>query len=252
MAKVPVAVQLYTLRDQTEKDFAGTVHKVAELGYTGVEFAGYGGLEPAAMRRLLDDCGLRACGTHAGIDKLKGQLEREIEYAQTVGYQYIGVPWSSKEARADRDACKRFAAWLNETGARVKAAGLTLVYHNHDFEFEQVDGQYVLDIYMQETDPSLVQMELDCYWATKAGVDPAAYIRKYADRVPLVHLKDMTPGPDPTFAEVGEGVIDYQPVFAAASVGGATWYVVEQDRCQRPSLESVTISLRNLKKWGIA
>lgn len=252
MTRLPIAVQLYTLRDQTEKDFVGTVRKVAEMGYAGVEFAGYGGLSGSELKKLLDDCGLRAAGTHAGLDKLRNNLAGEIEFAQTVGYKHIGVPWTPPELRSTADACKRFAEWMNETGAMVSAAGLTLVYHNHDFEFQTVEGVRVLDLFMQHTDPALVQMELDCFWAVKAGVDPAEYIRKYPGRVPLLHIKDMTPAPDSTFAEVGEGVIDWKPVFAAAATGGAQWYIVEQDRCQRPSLESVQISIQNLRKWGMA
>ena len=129
-------------------------------------------------------------------------------------------PWTPEELRNTADACKRFAEFLNETGARTRAAGVTLVYHNHDFEFKTIDGKYVLDLFYEHTDPNLVQIELDCFWVHKAGVNPAAYIRKYPNRVPLLHIKDMTAGPEPTFAEVGEGVIDWQPVFEAAPVGG--------------------------------
>ena len=206
---------------------------------------------PVELRNLLNDCGLKAAGTHAGLDNLKNKLEQEIEYAKTVGYNYIGVPWTPEELRNTADACKRFAEFLNETGARTRAAGVTLVYHNHDFEFKTIDGKYVLDLFYEHTDPNLVQIELDCFWVHKAGVNPAAYIRKYPNRVPLLHIKDMTAGPEPTFAEVGEGVIDWQPVFEAAPVGGAQWYIVEQDRCQRPPLESIAISIKNLRKWGM-
>lgn len=251
MTKLPVAVQLYTLRDETAKDFVGTVNKVAEMGYAGVEFAGYGGLSPAELKNLLDGCGLRAAGSHASIDRLNTGLDQEIEYAHAIGLKHLVVPWTPAEWRNTADDCKRFAEWLNETGAKTQAAGVTLAYHNHDFEFVKIDGQYIMDLFMAQTDSELVQMELDCFWALKADVDPAAYMRRYAGRVPLLHIKDMTAPPESTFAEVGEGVIDWNPIFAAAAAGGAQWYIVEQDRCARPALESVAISLRNLRGWGL-
>lgn len=251
MTKLPVALQLYTLRDEMTKDFVGTVRKVAELGYEGVEFAGYGGLSPAELKRLLDECGLRVAGSHTWIDRLNNGLEQEMEYAQAIGLKHLVVPFSPPEWRSTADDCKRFAERLNETGAKTKAAGVTLVYHNHDFEFAMFDGQYILDIFLAHSDPDLVQLELDCYWALKAGVDPEAYMRKHAGRIPLLHVKDMTAPPESTFAEVGEGVIDWNPIFAAAEVAGAQWYIVEQDRCARPPLESVAISRQNLLNWGI-
>jgi sugar phosphate isomerase/epimerase len=129
---------------------------------------------------------------------------------------------------------------------------MQLCYHNHDFEFRQFDGRYGLDILLGATDPELVKAEVDTYWVQKTGVDPAAYLRQYAGRCPLVHLKDMTADESRTFAEIGEGSMDWSAIFTAAEAGGAAWYIVEQDTCRRAPLESVAISLRNLQSMGKA
>jgi sugar phosphate isomerase/epimerase len=243
----PIGIQLYTLRDLTAGDFAATVRQVAELGYDGVEFAGYFGLRGAAMRDLLADCGLKPAGTHVSLTALKENLDGEIGYALEVGYRYIALASTPPAVRATKEDCLRFAAWMDQVGAACRAEGLAFLYHNHDYEFQTFDGQYVLDLLMAGSDPAHVQMELDCYWAAQMGIDLPAYITRYAGRLPVLHCKDRTAPPDSTFAEVGEGIIDWAPVLAAADAAGCEWYVVEQDRCRRPPLESAAISLRNLR-----
>lgn len=263
MAQVPVALQLYTVRDETAKDFAGTVRKVAQMGYAGVEFAGTGGLSAEAMADLLAETGLAVAGAHIGLPQFeyalvagKAMLDQKMDdviaYFQALGAKYVGVPALAREMR-NPAGFHEAAAAMNRIGAEVKSAGMTLYYHNHDFEFQVIDGQRGWDILMAELDPSLVAFEIDCYWVTYAGLDPAALIQAHAGRFPLIHLKDMTgTGDSRTFAEVGEGHIDWQPVFAASEAQGATWYVVEQDRCARPSLVSAALSLAHLRNWGKA
>lgn len=252
MAKVPVALQLYTVRDETAKDFTGTVRKVAQMGYAGVEFAGTGGLSVEAMRELLEETGLKAAGAHVGFNLFQEDLDGQLAYYKALGSRFIGVPALPREMH-NPAGFRQAAALMNRFGAEAKAAGLTLYYHNHAFEFQTVDGERGWDILVAELDPTLVQFEIDCYWAHYAGVDPAGLIRSLAGRFPLIHLKDMVgEGESRTFAEVGEGIIDWQPVFAASEAQGAQWYVVEQDRCARPSLESAALSLANLRRWGKA
>ena len=139
---------------------------------------------------------------------------------------------------------------INGLGARCKEMGARLHYHNHEFEHELEDGQPAIDVLLGNTDPALVKFEPDVYWIKVAGADPAEVIRRYAGRCPIVHLKDMTAGPTPTFAEVGEGVIDFRPIFDAAESQGVEWYVAEQDWTARPRLEAAALSLKHLRGWG--
>jgi sugar phosphate isomerase/epimerase len=252
MAQPPIALQMYTLRDETTRDFAGTLRNVAEIGYAGVEFAGTGGLGAAELRRLLDDLNLRPAGSHTGLDQLESNLNAALDYNQAMGNHFVVCPYLPQERRGSADAYRALGDVLNRAGAACKQRGLQLCYHNHDFEFQQFDGQYALDILYAATDPDLVKAELDTYWIKKGGADPAAYIRQYFGRCPLIHLKDIAPDAKGSFAEVGEGTQDWPAIFAASEAGGARWYIVEQDVCPRPPLESVAISLGNLRKMGKA
>jgi sugar phosphate isomerase/epimerase len=249
---IPVALQLYTVRDEMAKDFKGTVRKVAQLGYAGVEFAGTGGLSATEMSDLLAETRLKPAGSHIGLDKFEKQLDQEIAYNKAIGNAFVGVPALPNDLR-NPAGFHKVAAALNKIGATLKQAGLTLYYHNHAFEFDTTQGARGMDILFQETDPALVAFECDVYWVHYAGEDAAALIRQHAGRYPIIHLKDMTgTGESRTWAEVGEGSIDFQPIFSASEAQGAQWYIVEQDRCARPSLESAGISLKNLRKWGKA
>lgn len=252
MMQVPIALQLYTVRDQTAQDFPGTVRQVAEMGYAGVEFAGTGGLSAEALRDLLAETGLKPAGNHTGIDQFEQTIDQVIAFNQTIGNKFVGVPYMPKEYQ-NPAGFRWAAATMNRIGAQLKQAGMVLYYHNHAFEFDVVDGERGIDILYKETDPDLVKMEIDVYWVHYGGEDPAALMRANSGRFPLIHLKDMTVTDDKrTFTEVGEGIIDFQPIFAAAEAQGAEWYIVEQDICARPSLESARLSLENLKKWGKA
>ena len=252
MPTIPVALQLYTVRDQLAIDFKGTVRKVAQMGYAGVELAGTGGLDVSEMRDLLSETGLQPAGSHVGLDVFESDLDGTISYNLAIGNPYVGVPALSGELRNPagfHDAARR----MNAIAKEVTAAGLTFYYHNHAFEFEVIDGVRGIDILYGETDPELVKLEIDVYWVAFAGEDPATLIRAHPGRFPLIHLKDMVGrGEDRTFAEIGEGTLDFGPIFAAGEEGGAAWYIVEQDTCQRPSLESARISIDNLRKWGKA
>ena len=248
MSTIPVALQLYTVRDEMARDFAGTVRAVGQIGYAGVEMAGYGDLSAEQMAALLQEAGLRAASTHVALDRLEGNLDAEIEYCLAIGCDHLVLPWLAPERRAPADL-RALAPRLNEFGRRCRERGITFGYHNHDFEFVRDDGAYLLDHLLDATDPALVTLELDVYWAAFAGVDPASYLRQRAGRVPLVHLKDMAP--DRSFAEVGDGTLDLQAIFAAAEQG-AHWYIVENDAPKMPSLESARRSLENLRSLGKA
>lgn len=252
MPKIPIALQLYTVRDETAKDFKGTLRRVAQMGYVGVEFAGTGGLSAQEMKELLEETRLKPAGSHVGLGPLETELDAVVAFQKAIDNRFVGVPALPAEMR-NPAGFRQAAATMNRIGAELKKAGLVLYYHNHNFEFDRIEGKRGIDILLKETDPDLVKFQCDVYWAYYAGEDPAAFIRAHAGRFPLIHLKDMAvSGDQRTFTEVGEGVLDFQAIFAASEAQGVEWYIVEQDVCARPSLESARISLQNLKKWGKA
>jgi sugar phosphate isomerase/epimerase len=254
MAKLPVSVQLYTLRDLAKTDLPGVLKSLAKIGYSGGELAGYGNLKSATeVRKAFDDAGLVVSGAHVGIDQLEKDLDGVIADHKTLGNTNVIIPWLGEERRQDAAAWRAFAATCNDIGRKLADAGLTLSYHNHDFEFKTFDGTYGLDIFWQHSDPKYVNAELDVYWVVRGGVDPVAYIKQLGSRVKLIHLKDMATGEEKKFAPVGTGVIDFVPITDAAAAVGVEWGAVEQDNCYgMDPLESVRISFDNLKKLGIA
>ena len=252
MAKIPVALQLYTVRDELRKDFVGTVRAVAAMGYAGVELAGYGGLSATELRHLLDDLGLRVAGDHVGLDRLEGQLDAVLDFSQEIGNAYVVCPSAPEARRRDAAGWRSLASALSAVGRTCEQRGLHCCYHNHAFEFAPVDGSNGFTLLYDNADPQALKMELDAFWAKKGGEDPAAILRRYPGRCPIIHLKDMTADAQQTFAEVGEGTMDFQSIFQAAPTAGVAWYVVEQDRCARPPLESAELSLKHLREWGIA
>lgn len=247
MTKIPVAVQMFTLREETEKDFAGTLKKVAELGFDGVEFAGYGGLEVTEVKALLDEYGLKASGSHVPFDQLQNNLEQVIEEQKILGSEYIVWPYLTGEQR-NEETYKSLIPTFAEIGKKVREAGMTFCYHNHDFELDKLsDGRFVLQAFLEDTDPAHVQAELDVYWIKRAGEDPVEWIQRYKDRTPLIHLKDMTTDDEQFFAELGTGGVDIDAVIKAGQEVGAKWFVVEQDQTRRTPFESIEISINYLK-----
>jgi sugar phosphate isomerase/epimerase len=245
-----VGLQLYTVRDLMQKDFVGTLGAVARLGYPSVQLAGYGGLSARELKKVLDDLGIEAAGSHVGIEALEKQTDEEITFCLEAGTRDVIVPVMPAPWRESEDGYRKLADALNRIGARCQALGARLSYHNHGFEFATFNGRHGIDITLAACAPELVAFEPDVYWIKVGGADPVEYIKKYTGRTPLIHLKDMTAGPTPTYAEIGEGIIDFAPIFAASEASGAEYYVVEQDFCARPALESARVSLEHLKAWG--
>lgn len=252
MGRIPVALQMYTLRDDAGKDFIGTLKRVAALGYAGVEFAGTYGMAAAELKKVTDDLGLQVVGSHVGLETLESDLSAALDYNAALGNRYIVCPYLSEDRRKSGDAYRRLGETFNKIGEACQARDMQFCYHNHAFEFETFDGQTGFDILFGATDPKLVQAELDVYWVAYGGADPLEIIRRFRGRAPLIHLKDMAKDEKRSFAEVGEGTLDFDAICAAAAEGGAVSFIVEQDVCARPPLESVEISLRNLKAKGLA
>ena len=248
MTTLPIALQLYSVRTDAALDFADTLKKVAAIGYKAVELAGMHNLPVRELKTVLDDLGLKVIGSHVPRVDLETALPRVLEENQILGNKNIVFPWLPADQRKTAQDWIQLAEALNPIAAKCKEAGFQFCYHNHDFEFVQFDGQTAYDIMFSRFTPGLVHVEFDVYWARYAKVDTLSYIQRFARQLPLVHLKDMTKTTPHTFAEVGEGVIDFKPIIEASLASGTEYFVVEQDSGSRPALESVSISWRNLQQ----
>jgi sugar phosphate isomerase/epimerase len=248
MKTFPLALQTYTVRDDLARDFFGTLARIREIGYTAIET---GALLPgvplsdalAHLQRL----GLRVVGIHAPLESLAAGLDAQLDFVLALGGAYLGVS-RRYESRAEVLA---WADRYNHAGEACRARGVQFVYHNHNWEFTRFDGDYAYDLLIEHTDPALVRFQLDTYWVQRGGEDPAAYLRRLAGRCPLLHIKDLEPGPEQFYAEIGEGVLDWPAIFGAAAAAGVQWLIVEQDQCRRPPFESAALSYRNLMKMGL-
>lgn len=245
----PVGIQLYSLRDEAEKDFIGVLEKVASIGYQGVEFAGYGGIKAIEMKEHLERLGLRAVSSHVPLERLEDHLEEEIAYAKVLEMSYMVCPWATFEGIED---VEKLANTLNKVGKACKKEGITFLYHNHDHEFVKIDGDYILDLLYSKTNPDYVKAELDLCWISRGGVDEVAYVEKYSGRCPLLHAKDYIINPVFRQVEVGTGLVKFEQIEKIAQNAGVQWVIVEQEEYSMDPFESIQISLKNLKQLKIA
>ncbi|SHF78840.1 Sugar phosphate isomerase/epimerase [Caldanaerobius fijiensis DSM 17918] len=250
MKRLPLGLQLYTLRDVMPRDFVGTLKKVADMGYDGVEFAGYGNLTAEEMKKYLDEFGLISAGSHVGFDALEKDLDGVLKYNSVIGTKYITCPYLLLNKIQNMDEFKKLADKFNYIGKKMAENGFVFCYHNHAHEFEKLEGKYVLDILFELTDPEYVKAEIDTYWVKKGGEDPVAFVKKYAGRLPIIHLKDLDEktGKD---TEILNGTINFHEIFESADELGIEWYIVEQEDFERPSIESAEISCKNLAAAGV-
>lgn len=246
MSKLPIALQLYSLRDDAARDFPSVVRAAAEIGYAGVEFAGYFGMDSKDLRALLDELNLKAVSTHIGFDQLSNRLEDVLDYAETLGMSHIVCPGAPRNYTQNADGWKQFAAAMSDIGKKCKERGFTLSYHNHSHEFHEFGNSYALDIFFENADPQYVSAQLDLGWVLHAGVDPIAYLKRYAGRCPLVHVKDFDENNEQT--EVGTGTLDLQGIVETAQAVGVDWLIIETERYNMSPVESVKVGYSNLKQ----
>ncbi|MDQ4079317.1 MAG: sugar phosphate isomerase/epimerase [Gemmatimonadota bacterium] len=224
-----IGIQLYTVRRDTERDFEGTLARVAEVGYREVEFAGYYGRSANDVRAVLNRVGLTAPSSHVGLPDCRRDVDGVIAMASGIGASYLVVPWLEESERKTLDDYRRIGEELNRIGEKVRAAGMRLGYHNHDFELARIDGRLPLDVLLQEADANLVVLELDLYWAVKGGIDPIAYVAQYPGRIHLVHVKDSAGAPEHRQVDVGKGTINFAEIFARREQAGIRHAFVEHD-----------------------
>ncbi|QNF34036.1 sugar phosphate isomerase/epimerase [Adhaeribacter swui] len=268
-AAIPAAgLQLYTVRELLDKDLKGTLQKIADIGYKNMEAAAgakghYYGLKPKEFASMLDGMGMKVRSNHVlvggqakeeaplpdSLQTLNNNMQQLVDMAAEAGQSYLVCAFLFPSERKTIDQYKKYAELFNKTGEACKKAGLTFAYHNHDFEFQKIDNQVPYDILLNETDKDLVKMELDLYWAEKSGNDPVALFQKHQGRFPLWHVKDMDNTDKKFFTEVGNGTIDFKPIFEAAQTAGMEYYFVEQDVTPGNPIDSITTSFKNLPKF---
>lgn len=231
MKTLPVALQVYSVRDDANNDFVKTMQDVKLMGYDGVELAGLYGHSPEQIREILKEIGLVPISAHVPYDAFAQDLQGTIQTYLTIGCKYVAIPYLFEDSRYGTEKFKEFMKFLPTIAKACKQAGLTLLYHNHDFEFKKTDeGEFVLDYIFRSVPAEELQVELDTCWAKFSGVDPVGYLKKYSGRCPIVHLKDYN-GADPfEFRALGRGVQNVQAIIKEAAEIGSEWVVVEQDQ----------------------
>jgi sugar phosphate isomerase/epimerase len=243
-----IGLQLYTVRDLLKVDFEGTLRKVAILGYREVEFAGILGPNVRRTRELLRSLGLTAPSLHLDYGSLRNNTKSSFDIAHLLGSQFVVCPWLDQSDRQTTEDWKRICDNLNSIGELATRSGLTLAYHNHDFEFASLAaGIQPYDVLLSRTDERFVKFELDVYWATKGSLDAARVLQGHPSRFRLVHLKDMAK--DGSTTELGHGTIDFARILEAASQSGVRHVFVEQDVSADPlrSIETSIAFLRRLR-----
>ena len=241
-------VQLYTVRSLMERDVAATLREVSAVGYREVETAGLFGLSPAQFRAALDDAGLVTPAAHIAMDIVRREPAATLESARILGQKWVVVPWLDPAERT-AEGYRRAAEDLNRFGAAAQEHGIRAAYHNHDFEFEPLpEGGTGYDVLLDATDPSLVDIELDLFWAVKAGRDPIALFSAHPGRFALCHVKDMSDiAGSQEMVPVGAGEIDFAAIFARAEQAGLRHSFVEHDNPSDP-IESIRTSLEHLQQ----
>lgn len=257
MGKIPIALQLYSIREECAKDLPGCLKAVAEMGYEGVEFAGYHGFSACEIRKMLDDNGLKAAGAHVGIDTLLGEeFAKSVELHRTLGNPYPIVPGLPGDYTNSRDAWRKTADVFNEIAAKLRRENMWTGYHNHHTEFTALDGEMPWDTFFGNTDQDIV-MQLDTGNAMHGGATFTPFISRYPGRALTVHLKPYSA----TLAKesehagfrpiIGDDETDWSELFGLCeSIGGTRWYIVEYESDLHPPMVAVDLCLKALRGMG--
>ncbi len=266
-----VGVQLYSVRNDMEKDYVKTMTEIARMGYEGVEFAGFCA-DPAEMGKLAKNLGLEVVSCHYPYSSIVKNPDKAFSDCLAAGCKYIVIPWLGRQKELADENIDATIEKIKEIAALAKEAGLTMLYHNHDFEFDKIDGEYIIDKIYREVPADLLKTQLDTCWVKVGGEDPANFVRKYSGRAPLVHLKDFKGkkgknmyeliGTDEAVADtnneefklrpVGYGVQNMPEIVKASEEAGAEWVIVEQDNSDdMPPMEAVKLGLDYLRSIGL-
>jgi sugar phosphate isomerase/epimerase len=245
MKKTPVALQLWSVREDAKRDFAATAAAVAGIGYAGVELAGYGNLDAKGAKDALDAAGLKVAGMHVSYPSLKGDLNSVIADALLLGTRNVTCSWLPPPLFVSAAACERIGEQLGEVGESLRPFGIRFAFHNHNSEFKIFDKRPAFEWILGAAEPRNLSAEVDVYWVHFAGYSPAKFIRDQGSRIPLVHLKDAK--------ELGAGPVEFEKVFDATdSVGAVEWFIIEQEEYSHAPIKSVRLCFEQMKAWGRA
>ncbi len=247
-----IALQLYTLRDPAKKDLNGTLKRARDIGFEFVQWSGMPELPAAEIRAALDAAGLKAIAGHDSVEKFEKDFDAAVAYWKTIGAKDVAPGGMMNDCKADLQAWLRGAARLDALGAKLNAADMRLSYHNHNFELEKFpdDPRPKLDILYEATSPKNLFCEFDTAWIHEGGADTVHYLRRYKDRCPVIHVKDVAKDSKPgkhKFCPLGKGVMHWDEIFAVSEEVGVEWYVYEQDNCDGDPFDSVRISYEFLQ-----
>ncbi|MBO4884234.1 MAG: sugar phosphate isomerase/epimerase [Clostridia bacterium] len=279
MKKAMIGYQVYSAREEAAKDLKGVLKKLAELGYDGVEFAGFYGHGADEVKAMLEETGLKAISGHQALPETIDEMFAQIAFYKKIGCEFLAVPYLDEAHRPGSDGFGKTIGDIYRFGRLCREAGIQLLYHNHDFEFVKISGEYGLDFLYHAVPEDILKTELDVCWVKYAGEDPAAFVRKYTGRAPIVHLKDYVgkkgekspyaliskdgsgkddgAAADPNdiafeFRPVGYGCQDVPSVVEAGLAAGAGWFIVEQDQWyDRHPLEAAKMSIDYLRSIGL-
>lgn len=245
--KIPLGLQLYSVRTECQKDLPATIEAVAKIGYQGVEFAGYYDYSAKDLRKLLDDNGLKCCGTHAQFDTLLGDnLPQTIEFNKIIGNKYLIVPWLDPNKYSSAEGWKNAAEVFNELAEKVEPHKMQVGYHNHSHEFKPVDGQVPWDIFFGNTRKDVI-MQFDTGNAMQGGGDAIPYLKRYPGRAVSVHLKEYSA--TNKNAIIGEGDIPWEELLTLCeTIGGTKWYIIEEEKDVYPPLKAAELCYKNFRK----
>ena len=244
-----IGLQLYSIKEAAEKDLLRTLEKVAEMGYSGAQFAGFFDHSAEEVKAKLDEVGLVPAGAHVSIEQLQNDFEATLTYHKTIGNDVLIVPGLPESMRTTAADYKRTAGLLNEIGKNAHVAGFSIGYHNHDFEFDTFDGKTGFDSLFENSEPNYLKIELDCFWAAYTDNDPLKVIEKYRDRIVSLHIKDLKlEGDQPVSTEIGTGNLDLAAYMKAGKKYGVTWFNVEQEEFTKDPLESASENAIAIKK----
>lgn len=244
--KIPIGLQLYSVRDDAQKDPAAVIGQVAEMGYQGVEFAGYYGWSAEKLRKLLDQNGLKCCGTHTAVTTLLGdEFTKTVEFNKTLGNKNLiapGIPGNMQPT--NKQAWVLFAKLMTELAAKAKEQGMRVGYHNHAGEFNGKDGFIPWEVFASNSGKDVI-LQVDIGHVARSGADPATYMEKFPGRLTTVHVKDFRKGqPDPV---IGEGEVDWPAMFRICEgAGGTEWYIIEDESREQPT-QRVKTDIANLR-----
>ena len=258
MSKHVLGAQLYTVRDFTKTipDIAKTLKKIADIGYTSVQISGFGPVSPKEVAKVCDDSGLIVAATHIAWERFVNELDKVIAEHKMWKCKHAAIGGLVSEYKS-LDGLKRFLDELGPVSEGLAREGMDFSYHNHNHELVRYGNKTWLEMLYEQASPEQLKAEIDVYWIQAGGGDPAAWVKKYPGRQPLLHLKDMvmvvTPDREQRYAEIGEGNLNWSSILQAASESGVEWYLVEQDKCyEHDPFESHAISYRNLAGMGLS